>query len=206
MHGNPSPPEPEPGETAADVTRAAERLNRLWPAVYRELRRLARRHLAAEPPGHTLSATALVHEVYLRLVDQRSVTWEERDAFLGHAARAMRRVLVDHARRHRALRRGGGRARLSLEPTDATSTDARSPLRLAAAERSEELLALDEALERLERVAPRLVRVVEMRFYAGLTEEETAASLGVTARTVGRDWVKARAWLYRALRDTSDGR
>jgi RNA polymerase sigma factor (TIGR02999 family) len=134
------------------------------------------------------------------------VTWEDRGSFFAHAGRAMRRVLVDYARRHRALRRGGGRALLSLEPTDATSTDARSPLRLAAAERAEELLALDEALERLDRLAPRLARVVEMRFFAGLSEAETAAALGVTARTVGRDWVKARAWLQRDLREAGDGR
>ena len=174
-----------------------EGMERLIPLVYAELRRVAHRQLAAEPAGHTLSTTALVHEAYLRLADQTRTAWASRAQFFGLAARAMRRVLVDYARRHRAARRGGpGRRPVSLEDAEAGG-DADA---LAVAARGDELLALDEALERLAAVDARAARVVECRFFGGLTEAETAEALGVSARTVAGDWLMARGWLYRALR------
>ena len=172
-------------------------LDRLVPLVYADLARIAHRQLALEAAGHTLSTTALVHEAYLRLVDQTRAEWADRAQFFAVAAGAMRRVLVDHARRQRAGRRGGTRARaISLEALDAG--DAAS---LAVGERADVLLALDEALQRLAALDARQARVVECRFFGGLTEAETAEGLGVTTRTVERDWVKARGWLYEALRD-----
>jgi RNA polymerase sigma factor (TIGR02999 family) len=125
----------------------------------------------------------------------------DRAQFFAVAAQAMRRILIDYARRHRALRRGGARQRVSLEMLDSTGADVLQAPQLVATDRAEELLALDEALERLATVHDRLCRVVELRFFAGLTEAETAEVLGVTSRTVTRDWVKARAWLFRALQD-----
>ena len=174
---------------------ASDALDRLVPLVYRELRRMAHRQLAAERAGHTLSTTALVHEAYPKLADQARVGWQDRGHFFAVAARAMRRILVDHARRHRALRRGGERARVSLSALGEADAGA-----IAAAARADEIVALDDALARLALLDERLARVVECRFFAGLTDAETAAVLGVTPRTVGRDWVKARGWLYRELR------
>lgn len=171
---------------------APEALARLVPLVYEELRGIAHRQLRAEPAGHTLSTTALVHEAYLRLVDQTRAQWADRAQFFAVAARVMRRILVDYARRHRALRRGGTHRQSSLDDADAAA--------VAAAERGEELIALDEALDRLEALDDRLVRVVECRFFVGLTESETADVLGVTSRTVARDWVKVKGWLYDELR------
>lgn len=167
--------------------------DRLATLVYDALRAIAHRLLQAERPGHTLSTTGLVHEAYLKLVDQRRAEWSDRAQFFAVAARAMRRILVDYARKHRALRRGGQFAVLSIDEADAVG--------VAAAQRGDELIALDEALVRLEALDPRLSRVVECRFFAGLTEAETAEVLGVTPRTVSRDWVKAKGWLYMALRD-----
>jgi RNA polymerase sigma-70 factor, ECF subfamily len=161
----------------------ATAMDRLIPLVYEELRRMAHRQLRLERPGHTLGTTGLVHEAYARLVDQTQVEWRDRGQFFGAAARAMRRVLVDYARRNRAARRGGGAVRLTL------SDD------VAAAERGEMLLALDEALDRLAALDRRLAQVVECRYFGGLTEQETAEVLGVTRRTVQRDWAKARGWL-----------
>jgi len=162
-------------------------MDRLFPLVYEELRRMAHAQLRRERPGHTLGTTGLVHETYVRLVDQTRVEWRDRSHFLLAAAWAMRRILVDYARRNRAARRGGGQVRLTLDD-DAP-----------AAERGEMLLALDEALERLAALDPRLGRVVECRYFGGLTDQETADTLGVTRRTVQRDWVKARNWLYLEL-------
>jgi len=170
-------------------------MDRLVPLVYEELARIAHRQLGLEVTGHTLSTTALVHEAYLRLVDQTRAQWADRAQFFGVAAHSMRRVLVDHARRHRAARRGGMHRRdVSLDALDAT--DAAS---LAAGDRADILVALDEALERLAALDARQARVVECRFFGGLTETETAEALGVTPRTVARDWVKARGWLYQEL-------
>lgn len=165
--------------------------SRLMPFVYDELRRLARAYLARERGGHTLQPTALVNEAYLRLVDQTRVSWRNRAHFYGIAASMMRRVLIDHARAHAAEKRGGTAVRLSLE-------DVQVPLE----DRAAGLVALDEALERLAAMDERKCKVVEMRFFGGLTDEEIAEVLGVTTRTVLRDWKKARLWLYRELSPT----
>ena len=179
---------------------ASDALGRLVPLVYGELRRIAHRQLRAERPGHTLSTTGLVHEAYLKLADQTRVAWQDRAHFFAVAARAMRRILVDHARRHRALRRGGARVRVSLAALEQAGALEAGAREIDVAARADELIALDDALERLARLDERLARVVECRYFAGLTDAETAAVLGVTPRTVGRDWVKARGWLYQALR------
>lgn len=163
-----------------------EAFDRLFPLVYAELRAMADRQLRGEAVGHTLQATALVHEAYLKLaVPDGAAAWSDRAHFFGIASRAMRQVLVDHARRRRAGKRGGAWSRTTLSGKPlALDTD------------PEELLALDAALEGLE---PRQREIVEMRFFGGMTEEEVAAVLGVSDRTVRREWVKARAWLYDAL-------
>jgi RNA polymerase sigma factor (TIGR02999 family) len=149
---------------------------------------LAARHLAGERPNHTLQPTALVHEAYLRLVGPGEVTWENRAHFFGAAARAIRRILTDHARARDSAKRGGGRSRLSVED-----------LRIAAPEAGVDLLALDEALNRLAELDAQKCKVVELRFFGGLTAEETALALGVSPSTVARDWQFARVWLQREL-------
>jgi len=166
---------------------------RLMPFVYDELRRLARSFLARERDGHTLQPTALVNEAYLRLVDQTRVEWQNRAHFYGIASRMMRRVLIDHARAHVTDKRGGGAVRLSLED-----------VQLPAEQRAASLVALDEALGRLAAMDERKCRVVEMRFFGGLSDEEIAEVLGVTTRTVLRDWKKARLWLYRELSESRE--
>lgn len=168
-----------------------EAIDRLYARVYAELARIAHRQLRSERPDHTLGTTGLVHETYLKLVDHNRIEWKDRGHFFAVAAQAMRRILVDYARQYRALRRGGGLRRVPL----AEET--------AVAERGEMLLALDEALERLAALNGRLSQVVECRYFAGLSEEETAEALGVTSRTVQRDWAKARGWLYLALGEGS---
>lgn len=173
-------------------------LDRLWVALQDELRRVAHQRLRNERAGHTLSTTALIHEVYLKLASQKSVQWSDRAQFFGLAAQAMRRILIDYARRHRRLR---NRIRYdSLEAEKTGSDHAPAAIRLAGSRRADELLELDEALDRLAKVNQRLSQVVECRFFAGYTEEETANALGITSRTVTRDWVKAKAWLQRELR------
>jgi RNA polymerase sigma factor (TIGR02999 family) len=162
-------------------------LDRVFQLVYGELRRIASRQLRGERVDHTLSTTGLVHETYLRLASQSRVQWQDRAHFYRAAAGAMRRILVDYARRYLADRRGGGLHRVTLDE-EAT-----------AAERGETMLALDEALEGLAALDQRLSQVVECRYFGGLTEEETADALGITARTVRRDWTKARCWLYMEL-------
>ena len=159
-------------------------MDRLFSTVYDELRRLAHAQLRRERPGHTLGTTGLVHETYVRLVDQTRVEWRDRRHFFVAASWAMRRILVDYARRNLAARRGGGVVHRTL------GDDA------PAAERGEMLIALDEALGRLAALDRRLSQVVECRYFGGLTEQETAEALGVTRRTVQRDWIKARAWLH----------
>ena len=161
---------------------------RLMPFVYDELRRLARSFLVRERDDHTLQPTALVHEAYVRLVDQTRVNWQNRAHFYGIASSMMRRVLIDHARAHAADKRGGAAVHLSLD-------DVQVPLEQRAAD----FVALDEALEKLSQFDERKSRVVEMRFFGGLNDEEIAEVLGVTTRTVLRDWKKARLWLYREL-------
>jgi RNA polymerase sigma factor (TIGR02999 family) len=160
----------------------------LVPLVYRELRAIAHRQLGARGRGGTLSTTELVHEAYLKLVDQTQAGWRDRAHFLALASVAMRHVLVDRARARGALKRGGGRRAVSFDES-----------RIGQDGQPETLLQLDEALERLSAVEPRLARVVECRFFGGLTEEEIAEVLGVTVRTVQRDWAKARMLLRRAL-------
>ena len=166
----------------------AAALERLVPLVYDELRRIASRRLRGESPGHPLQATALVHEAYLRLVDLDRMTLTSRAHFFGVAATLMRQVLVDHARRQRADKRGGGVTLLSL--------DEALP---AAWTTSMDVLALDEALDALSAIDSRQCRVVELRFFAGLTIDEAAEALGVSPATVEREWALAKAWLYRQL-------
>jgi RNA polymerase sigma factor (TIGR02999 family) len=177
---------------AARPTGATDGLDALVPRIYTELRRIAHLRLRAEPAGLTLSTTDVVHEAFIRLAGQARARWANRAQLLAVAARMMRRILVDHARRHRALRRGGGR---HLVPYDDQAVGS-----VAAAQRADELIALDEALTRLAATDERLGRVVELRFFVNLTESEAAKVLGVTPRTVARDWVKARGWLYQELR------
>ena len=160
----------------------------MFPLVYDELRRLAHRHLARESTGRTLSTTELVHEAYLRLIDQTRVEWNGRAHFLGVAAIAMRRILVDRARGRRRLKRGGAIVQVPLESVD-----------LSADERADLVVALDEALDRLSELDERQARVVECRFFGGMSEEETAQALGIGLRTARRDWAKARSWLYAEL-------
>jgi RNA polymerase sigma-70 factor, ECF subfamily len=166
----------------------AAALDRLIPVVYDELRRVARRRLRGESPGHALQATALVHEVYLRLVDVDRMTLTSRAHFFGVAATLMRQILVDHARRQHADKRGGRATMVSL--------DGVSP---AALPLSVDVLALDQALGALSVIDDRQCRVVELRFFAGLNIDETAEALGVSPTTVEREWALAKAWLYRQL-------
>ncbi|MGE5644832.1 MAG: sigma-70 family RNA polymerase sigma factor [Acidobacteriota bacterium] len=169
-------------------------LDRLTPLVYDELRRLAGRYLRNERPGHTLQSTDLVHEAYLRMVDQQSVRWQNRAHFFGIAAQMIRRILVDHARRRHALKRGADAVKLSLDEAIA-----------ASGQRDFDLVALDEALENLAKLDPQQSRVVELRFFAGLSIEETAEVLSISPATVKRDWTTAKAWLYRDLSGRSRG-
>jgi RNA polymerase sigma-70 factor (ECF subfamily) len=179
----------------ADVTQILQEWNasgdasaRLMPLVYDELRRLAQNYLRRERPDHTLQPTALVHEAYLRLADQSRVEWQNRAHFFGVAAEMMRRILVDHARMHASEKRGGRGRRLSLDEAS-----------FLPEERAADLLALDEALKQLAITDARKSRVVELRFFGGLSVKETAEVLGVHTATVERDWVVAKAWLYREV-------
>jgi RNA polymerase sigma factor (TIGR02999 family) len=162
----------------------------LLPLVYQELRRLATRKIAQEKPGHTLQATALVHEAYLRLVDDHGQRWDSRGHFFAAAAEAMRRILVENARAKKRLKRGGGLARREFDPDC-----------LVAPELPEALLALDEALTRLAAADAQAAEVVQLRVFAGLTVKEAAKVLGVSARTVDHAWAYARAWLLAELQD-----
>lgn len=164
-------------------------LQRLMPFVYDECRRIAERQMRGEREEHTLSPSALVNELYLRLVDQRRTTWSNRAHFFGIAAQLMRRVLVDHARARLAEKRRGGRLVVSLEAADDVATP--SPLT--------DVLGIDEALQRLGQIDPDQLRIVELRFFAGLTVDETAHVLGRSPRTVKREWQLAKAWLFREL-------
>jgi RNA polymerase sigma factor (TIGR02999 family) len=163
--------------------------DRLVPLVYPDLRRIARAHLRRLPSGRTLDTNGVVHEAWMKLVDQSRVDWQDRTHFLAVAARAMRQVVIDYARRRGAEKRGGGVAALALDES-----------RLGASDQAEWLLTLAEALERLGAHDPRLVQVVECRFFAGLSDAETAQALGVSLRTAQRDWLRARVWLREELR------
>jgi len=163
-------------------------LGQMLPLVYGELRALAERALRRERAGHTLQPTALVHEAYIKLVDQSRVQWQNRAHFYAVAAQIMRRILVDHARARQAAKRDGAGGRIALEDTHA-----------APREQPPDLMALDEALTRLGELDQRQGRVVELRFFAGLTNEETAEVLGVSPATVKREWTTAKAWLRREM-------
>jgi RNA polymerase sigma factor (TIGR02999 family) len=165
-----------------------EDADRLWQLTYDELHRIAQRQLMSERADHTLRATALVNEAYLRLVGQSDIDWNNRAHFFGVASRVCRRILVDYARRRNAQKRGGPQSKVTLDSG-----------MIALESQSEEIVALNQALERLTLLNERLSRVVECRYFGGLSEEETSEVLGVSVRTVRRDWVKAKGWLYNHL-------
>lgn len=170
-----------------------EALDKLMPLIYEELRKMARRYMSQQNPGHTLQTTALIHEAYLRMVNQQEKHFENRAHFFGVAAQAMRHILVDYARARHTAKRGGGVRPISLEEAA-----------LVTPERAAELVAFDDALKELEKLSKRQSRVVELRYFGGLTVEETATVLDVSPETVMRDWSMARTWLHRALRPTSE--
>jgi RNA polymerase sigma-70 factor, ECF subfamily len=171
-----------------------EALDKLLPLVYNELRRLAHSYLSHERPDHTLQTTALVHEAYLKLIDQRSVNWQNRAQFFAISAQAMRRILLDNARRHTAAKRGSGGRKVSLDEITSASVDAAN----------ESLIALDTALQKLETIDTEQSRIVELRYFGGLTIEETAEVLKTSPSTVQREWTIARAWLYSAINGSPD--
>jgi len=179
-----------------DITRLLEQwsegrdeaFDELFPLVYEDLSRIARNHLRGEGAGHTLSTQALVHESYMRLLGKPGSGWESRSHFYAVASRAMRRILIDYARKKQTEKRGGARARITL------GEDVKAPERDL-----DELLAIEQGLEELETLDPRLVRIVECRFFGGLTMAETAEALGTSVRTVERGWTRARGHLYRRL-------
>lgn len=191
----PSPTSPAaPGPAVTELLRAwgageARACESLAPLVYAELRRQAQRALRGEGAGHTLQPTALVHEAWLRLDGQHDARWESRAQFFAVAAQTMRRVLVDHARTRRALKRGGGATQVTLGAADAASPEPDAV----------DVLALDDALARLAVLDPRKARLVDLRYFAGLSIPEAAAALGVSQATVGREWAVARMWLRREL-------
>jgi RNA polymerase sigma factor (TIGR02999 family) len=161
---------------------------RIVPLVYGELRRLAAHYMRLERPGHTLQPTALVNEAFLKMVGDRNVAWESRAHFFGIAARIMRQILIDYAREHGAAKRGSGKDRLPLDEQLAYDPD-----------RAGEIVALEEALQRLEKIDPQQSRIIELRFFGGLSVEETAEVMGISPRTVKRDWSVARLWLHRKI-------
>ncbi len=183
--------------TATEVTKLlclwsdgnCEALESLMEVVYAELRRLAHSYLRRERPGNTLQSTVLVHEAYLRLIDQKNVTWQNRAHFFGIAAHMMRRILVDHARSRQASKRGAGISLLVLDEAVAGSGP-----------RDLNLVVLDQALESLARIDPQQSRIVELRFFAGLSIDDTAEVLRISPATVKREWAMAKAWLYREMR------
>jgi RNA polymerase sigma factor (TIGR02999 family) len=165
----------------------------LMMELYGELRTLAQHYLASESPGHTLQATALVNEAYIRLIDQSQVEWQGRSHFFAVGAQAMRRILVDHARRKGRIKRGKGCERVDLDT-----------LRIVSPQRSDDVLAIDEAIRELEERDPRQAQIVEMRFFGGMTVDEVAEALGVSRRTVESEWTIIRAWLRRRLGDETE--
>ena len=169
-------------------------LERLVPLVYAELRRMARRRMAHEGPGHTLQSTALVHEAFLRLAGQRQMSWQNRAQFFGIAAQLMRRILVDHARRRRRVKRGADAVHVSLDGVAATPGE-RAPDPI-------DVLTLEDALRRLEAIDSRQMKIVELRYFAGLSIEETSETLGLSPATVKREWAMARAWLSRQMKSS----
>jgi RNA polymerase sigma factor (TIGR02999 family) len=169
-------------------------LDKLLPLVYNELRRLAHSYLSHERPDHTLQTTALVHEAYLKLIDQRSVNWQNRAQFFAISAQAMRRILLDNARRHTAAKRGSGGQKISLDEVATLSGDSAN----------EALIALDLALQKLETIDAAQSKIVELRYFGGLTIEETAEVLKISPSSIQREWTVARAWLYKTITGTPD--
>ena len=169
-------------------------LDKLLPLVYNELRRLAHSYLSHERPDHTLQTTALVHEAYLKLIDQRSVNWQNRAQFFAISAQAMRRILLDNARRHSAAKRGSGGQKISLDEVATLSGDSAN----------ESLIALDLALQKLETIDEAQSKIVELRYFGGLTIEETAEVLKISPSSIQREWTVARAWLYKTITGTPD--
>jgi RNA polymerase sigma-70 factor, ECF subfamily len=167
-------------------------LDELYPLVYDELHRLARRYMSRERKDHTLQTTALINEAYVRMVDQKNVNWANRSHFFAISAQIMRRILIDHARRHAYAKRGGGAQQVSLEEVAAIAPD-----------QGRELVRLDEALKTLAERDPRRSQVVELRYFGGLNNEEIAGVLHVSENTVTRDWNMARAWLYQQLTENA---
>ncbi len=184
-------------QTSGEVTRLLrdwsdgrrEALDQLLPMLYEELRRLAHSYLSRERSDHTLQTTALVHEAYLKLIDQKSVNWQNRAQFFALSAQAMRRILIDSARRRTSIKRGSGSTKMSLDEAATISGEMAN----------ESLLALDKALQELEKVDPEQSKIVELRYFGGLTIEETAEVLKSSPATVKREWTMARAWLYDAM-------
>ncbi len=176
--------------TLIELSRGDERAaDKLAPVVYEKLRALAQQYMQRERPDHTLQATALLNEAYMKLIDQSKVDWKSKTHFVAVAAEMMRRILVDHARRHAAAKHGGGRVKIPLEGDPAAPEG----------QRAIDVIALDEALEELKKLDSRQARVVELRFFGGLTVKEAAYALGVSDRTVDNEWCFARAWLRRRL-------
>jgi RNA polymerase sigma factor (TIGR02999 family) len=167
-------------------------LDKLFPLVHAELRRIARRQMSHERPGHTLQATALVNEAYLKLAGQEGFEWQNRAHFFAVSAQVMRHILIDHARAHARDKRGGGAVQVSLQ--EAVLVNGQPP---------EHFLALDEALQKLERVDPQKGKLVELRYFGGLSVEETAEVLNISPRTVRREWRRSKAWLYRMITEGS---
>jgi len=165
-------------------------LERLLPLVHAELRQIARRQMSQERPGHTLQATALINEAYLKLLGQQEFEWHNRAHFFAVCAQIMRHILIDHARAHAREKRGGGAIKVSLNDADAA---------VMAADKAEDLIELETALSFLERVDPQKGRIVELRYFGGLSIEETAEVLNVSPRTVRREWQRSKAWLYRMI-------
>ena len=185
----PLPPRQEVTQVLVDWNKGhGDAPDRLMPLVYEELRKLARNYLQRERSDHTLQATGLVHEAYLRLVDQSSMSWQNRAHFFAVAAQVMRRILVDYARSHRAAKRGGDREKIEFDEALAPSD-----------EKAVDLIALDDALQDLGKFDPRQSRIVELRFFGGLTNEEIGEVLAVSPRTIKREWRLAKAWLRREI-------
>ena len=184
-----APPRQEVTQVLVDWNKGDQNApDRLMPLVYEELRKLARNYLQRERSDHTLQATGLVHEAYLRLVDQSSMSWQNRAHFFAVAAQVMRRILVDHARSHRAEKRGGEREKIEFDEALAPSD-----------EKAVDLIALDDALQDLGKLDPRQSRIVELRFFGGLTNEEIGEVLEISPRTIKREWRLAKAWLRREI-------
>ncbi len=191
------------------ATAAPDRIRLLLPLVYNQLRAAAQRQMAGERAGHTLAATALVHEAYLKLVGPREIPWEHRGHFYAAAAEAMRQILLDHAKSRARRKRGGGRAHVSLEDVAAVIEDGKAGAAhgsgLEQRDGSPDFIALDEAIRRLEARDPRVAQVVHLKYYAGLEIAQVALALGISERTVKNDWAFAKAWLERALFDDDTG-